>query len=142
MFLMQRRQTQPIKLIQCFSIVTCRIKLSWGYSLTLVYLDVCFLGKPAHVTVVGLANSTCTQYMIVRLVMKCVVDYNIHVHVWYMHPGFSCTSLMIPIIKHFAYLWLSMKPVLFVRTQDSIMMSLSPPWKASTVDTSTDFVSF
>lgn len=35
-----------------------------------------------------------------------------------------------------------MKPVLFVRTQDSIMMSLSPPWKASTVDTSTDFVSF
>lgn len=76
--------------------------------------------------------------------MKCVVDYNIHVHVWYMymHPGFSCTSLMIPIIKHFAYLWLSMKPVLFVRTQDSIMMSLSPPWKASTVDTSTDFVSF
>lgn len=100
MFLMQRRQTQPIKLIQCYPIVTCRIKLSWGYSLTLVYLDVCFLGKPAHVTVVGLANSTCTQYMIVRLVMKCVVDYNIHVHVWYMHPGFSCTSLMIPIIKH------------------------------------------
>lgn len=69
-----------------------------------------------------------------------MVDYSIHV--WYMHPGFSCTSLMIPIIKHFAYLWLSMKPVLFVRTQDSIMMSLSPPWKASTVDTSTDFVSF
>ena len=41
-----------------------------------------------------------------------------------------------------AYLWLSIKPVLLVRTQDNMMMSLSPPWKASTVETRMDLVSF